>query len=105
VRTIPGFDYRTGQAVEKSTATWREEIRAAIAGGGHRLVVAGETLVFERVAENLGAPFGVQTSARLAVEIYSNVAADLRGDAGGAAGRGIRRRRPMQGRTSERESG
>lgn len=40
---IDGFDYRTGQAVQKSRADWRDALAQVVNAGGRRRVDGGET--------------------------------------------------------------
>lgn len=70
---INGFDYRTDKPVAKSKKDWRAEIRAAVAAGGERKVVEGETFLTLPVTEDIGAPFFKRTKQVLAVEIYANI--------------------------------
>lgn len=73
-RKIDGFDYRQYSATARTTREWRSEVRAALASGGMRRVVNGETFLFLPITEDLGAPAGECTTQKLAIEIYANIA-------------------------------
>jgi hypothetical protein len=72
---ISGFDYRTDKPVKKTKKEWRAEVRAAIAAGGIRRVVEGETQLTLPVTTDLGPPAGKRVTQVLAVEIYANIPA------------------------------
>lgn len=60
MKTITGFDYRTGTEVKRSARDWRDTVTADLGKGMRRRVEAGETFV--------------HAGAVLQYEIYVNVA-------------------------------